>query len=285
MQFHQLGYVLGGPLLDGALDTLEAEHRRALRQTLQQWFVDDGRATGGMEHEYGNGRGAFLAGRQGPHKAVDLACFEPAADYLAEGFDGRRELDLLGRNFAVSALRQTFGQLLGRRIVDLGQCVEDAARRLAGDDGPRRERHPLGRITRRHIGIERLGNGFLVHGGRGLGQFACLRRDRRFLSDGGGCAIGSRLRGGHLSRNRLGRTRGQGRLDIGLRQHAAGRRGLLELVGLLVVVQLVHGVRVLQGIDDQSLDVQQVRVAHGLQLNRRQVEVELDAILDPHGHQ
>ncbi|SIM04133.1 Uncharacterised protein [Mycobacteroides abscessus subsp. abscessus] len=110
-------------------------------------------------------------------------------------------------------------------------------------------------------------------------------RDRRFLSDGGGCAIGSRLRGGHLSRNRLGRTRGQGRLDIGLRQHAAGRCGLLELVGLLVVVQLVHGVRVLQGIDDQSLDVQQVRVAHSLQLNRRQVEVELDAILDPHGHQ
>ncbi|SKU75324.1 Uncharacterised protein [Mycobacteroides abscessus subsp. abscessus] len=50
-------------------------------------------------------------------------------------------------------------------------------------------------------------------------------------------------------------------------------------------MQLVHGVRVLQGIDDQSLDVQQVRVAHSLQLNRRQVEVELDAVLDPHGHQ
>ncbi len=66
------------------------------------------------------------------------------------------------------------------------------------------------------------------------------------------------------------------------------RRLLLgDLVGglrLLVLVQLLHLVAVLDRILDELLDVVQVGVADRLQLNRRQVEVILDAVLDPHGH-
>ena len=52
---------------------------------------------------------------------------------------------------------------------------------------------------------------------------------------------------------------------------------------MLVVV--LHLVAVLDRVLDELLDVVEVGVAHRGQLDRRQVEVVLDTVLDPHGHQ
>ncbi len=54
---------------------------------------------------------------------------------------------------------------------------------------------------------------------------------------------------------------------------------------LLVLVQLLDLAAMLDRVLDQLLHVVEVGVAHGLQLDRRQVEVVLDAVLDPHRHQ
>ena len=60
---------------------------------------------------------------------------------------------------------------------------------------------------------------------------------------------------------------------------------LLGGLRLLVLVQLLDLVAVLDRVLDQLLDGVQVGVAHRGQLDRRQVEVVLDAVLDPHRHQ
>ncbi len=52
-----------------------------------------------------------------------------------------------------------------------------------------------------------------------------------------------------------------------------------------MLVQLLDLVAVLDRVLDQLLDVVEVGVTHGRQLDRRQVEVVLDAVLDPHRHQ
>ena len=75
--------------------------------------------------------------------------------------------------------------------------------------------------------------------------------------------------GGNLARRDLGLLGG----DL-LGRHA-----------LLVLGEFGHLLAVLDGIDDDLLDVVQARVAHGGQLDGRQVEVVLDAVLDPHRHQ
>ena len=51
-----------------------------------------------------------------------------------------------------------------------------------------------------------------------------------------------------------------------------------------MLVQILHLVAVLDRVLDELLDAVEVGVADRLQLNRRQVEVVLDAVLDPHGH-
>ncbi len=60
---------------------------------------------------------------------------------------------------------------------------------------------------------------------------------------------------------------------------------LLSGLRLLVLVQLLDLVAVLDRVLDQLLDVVEVGVTHGLQLNWRKVEVVFDAVLDPHRHQ
>ena len=49
--------------------------------------------------------------------------------------------------------------------------------------------------------------------------------------------------------------------------------------------QFGHLVAVLDRVDDQLLDRIQVGIAHRRQLDRRQVEVVLHPVLDPHRHQ
>ena len=51
-----------------------------------------------------------------------------------------------------------------------------------------------------------------------------------------------------------------------------------------MLVQILHLVAVLDRVLDDLFDVVEVGVADRLQLNRRQVEVVFDPVLDPHGH-
>ncbi len=69
--------------------------------------------------------------------------------------------------------------------------------------------------------------------------------------------------------------------------HQLGLRGgdLLGGLRLLRLGELLDLVAVLDRVLDQLLDGVQVGVAHRGQLDRRQVEVVLDAVLDPHRHQ
>ena len=83
---------------------------------------------------------------------------------------------------------------------------------------------------------------------------------------------------------------GQLGLQLGDRARAThqlglGRGDLLGRLPLLCLGQFPDLVTVLDGVLDQLLHRVQVRITHGGQLDRRQVEVVLDAVLDAHGHQ
>ena len=83
---------------------------------------------------------------------------------------------------------------------------------------------------------------------------------------------------------------GQLRLEFGDRgrtthQLGLGRGDLLGGLPLLRLGDLLDLVAVLDRVGDQLLDRVQVRVAHRGQLDRRQVEVVLDTVLDAHRHQ
>ena len=231
-----------------------------------------------MEHKDRHLR-IVLRGPQRADEPVDLPGLEVGADLVGQRLDALRRQHVLNGDLPFGALGEPLGHLGSRVTVQLGQRVENAARGLAGDDRPGGERHPLRRIARRHIGIERLGDRFLVErlcrpGQIGLGAIG--RRTGR---------VGWRRRNWQVP-GRRGRRRGR-LIGFGAAVQQLGLRpgDLVGRLSLLVLVQLLDLVAVLDRVLDQLLDGVEVGVAHGRQLDGRQVEVVFDAVLDPHRHQ
>ena len=77
-------------------------------------------------------------------------------------------------DLTVGALGQPRRQLLGDLLVEDRQRIEDALCGLAGHDGPRRERQPLGGVARRHVRPGGLGQRLLVAHRRRGGLFQDL---------------------------------------------------------------------------------------------------------------
>src|SRR6476620_1039202 len=124
----QLRHVLGGALLDGTFDPLDAIHRRVRRQSLEQRLVHHRRATRRVEHEHRNLVVFLLWCPQRPHEAVKLAGLEVLAHDGGQRLDGWGGLDVLGGDRRLGALRKPLCHLLGGLVVERGQRVEDAAR-------------------------------------------------------------------------------------------------------------------------------------------------------------
>ena len=80
----QLRHVLGGALLDGALDPLDAVRRRLRRQSLQQRFIHHRRTTRRVEYEDGNFRC-----RPAP-SSVRAACARIRRAHRLQGVRARR---------------------------------------------------------------------------------------------------------------------------------------------------------------------------------------------------
>src|ERR1700761_9770225 len=229
-EFTQLRKILRGTLFDGALDAFEAVHGGIGRQPVEQRLINHGRAARGVEHEHGRLGGTFGAGPQGAHEPVDLTGLQEFAHRGRELFDGAGGFDFLDGDGAFGALGQPLGHLGGGRVVQRRQRVENAARRLAGDDRPRRKGDPLGSIARRDVRVERRGNRFLVERLRGARQVG-----RR------------RLRGGNRRVGRRWRNRSvRLRLDRGLRPRGrTGQRRRTGQHGRLLGGGLFGGLRLL----------------------------------------
>src|SRR6202012_4362789 len=118
-----------------------------------------------------------------------------------ELFDGAGGFDFPDGDGAFGALGQPLGHLGGGRVVQRRQRVENAARRLAGDDRPRRKGDPLGSIARRDVRVERRGNRFLVERLRGARQVGRRWRNR---------SVRLRLDRGLRRRGRTGQRRRTG---------------------------------------------------------------------------
>ena len=139
-------------------------------------------------------------------------------------------------------------------------------------------------VTRRHVGAERVGDRLLV------------QRPPRARQPGSGRSPLSRACGIVRRRRWRGCSASPARPASGAAPTRLHRRAVTadsacsSAISSAVFVfwyscSCSHLVAVLDRVLDQLLDRVEVRVAHGLQLDRRQVEVVLDAVLDPHRHQ
>ena len=215
-----------------------------------------------------------------------------SAHVLAHVLDGLRVEDVLHVDVAAGAVVQPVGQLLRGLFVEHRQLVEHAARRLAGHHGVGTEGKAFGRIPRRDVGT----------GGRGhlrlIGQVGrlCRRggRGRRCRRRCGGCFRSGSLRDGGLLllgllRRSLFRdgldSRGRGLASVGLVDQRAQRGGVEFLAVAGAVREQIHLVPVLHREGDELGDVGEIRLPHGLQLQLRNIELVLHAVLDPHRHQ
>ena len=251
-----------------------------------------------MEDEDRDPVGPLLLRTQRADEAVEFAGLQMLAHRGGEFLDRRRGAHIVDGDGALAPLGQPRGDLGGELVVDFGQFVEDAARRLAGDDRPGCERDAFGGLAGRDVGAQRVDDGLL---GEDLRRDAGGSRFSLFRGAGDGAGrVGRRrreARSGRISRRRrnvrcgvrLGVLGGEF-LSQFRRDFAGHQLGLLggDLLGrhaLLMLVQRRHLVAVLDGIGDERLHVVEARVAHRGQLDRRHVEVVLDPVLDPHRHQ
>ena len=252
-----------------------------------------------MEDEHRQRVRTFPGRPQGADEPVEFTGLEVLADHGGQLLDGLGGRDVLDGDGAFSPLGEP-GRDLGRGVaVDFRQLVEDSARRLTGDDRPGGEGDPFGGFPGRNVGAQGVDDGLLAQrltrsGGRGLGS-----------RSGGGS--GFRVRSGRIGRRRrnarsgrIGGRRRHIRVEFGVlggelgrqfRRHLArGDRGLLggDLLRrqrLLVLVEFLDRLAILDRVLDEFLDGIEVGIPDRLQLNRRQIEVVLDPVLDPHRHQ
>ena len=191
-QLAQLRNVLRGTLFDGSLDALEAVHR-GVRPA-------DGSATARRPPSIRPRRGTRTPLAWWNLRAWPEWCARSRRSGRPPGIRGRWSPSssmvsaaLTSSTVIVPSARsdKPLGHLGGRVVVQLGQLVEDAARGLAGDDRPRRERDPLGRIPRRHVGIQRLGDGLLVEHLCGARQVGLRGRAAGPAGSVGGGGIGA----------------------------------------------------------------------------------------------
>lgn len=184
-------------------------------------------------------------------------------DGLGELLDGRGGEHIVDGDLALGPLGQPCRELLGDITLELRQRVEDALGRLARHHRPRGEGQPFRGVARRHVDPARL-----------LLRLGCLGRGLRFGV--GEDLLGLTHRGGVLE---------LGKLDL--------LRCLWELVsvrsggalGGLLLGELRNLLAVLHGVPQVLRDVAQARVLDRRQLQLRDVELVLDAVLDADRHE
>ena len=147
-----------------------------------------------MKHEHRHGIDAFFRRSQGAHEPLEFTGLQIFTDVGGQLLNGRCRLDLLDGDGALGAFGKPFGDLGRSLVVDLRQFVEDATRRLAGDDGPGGEGDAFGSLPGRDVGTEGLHD-------RLLAQHLAGDRGRRL-----GRRSGDGVRSGRV-RRRWGRRR------------------------------------------------------------------------------
>ena len=293
LHLDQLRHVLRRALLDRALDPFEAVHRGVRRQPVEQRLVHHRRAAGRVEHEHRHLR-ATLLGRA--RRVRTNPSISPASRYSrtlsASASMFCRRQHVLGGDRALGALGEplrpswprcsssSLGSGLKMPPGDLPVTIAQVAKvtRSAASRGGTSELSASATacwLSASAAAPARFGLAPLVAGPTGpTGRSAAAGSAGPTPAAGGsGSACGS----------------GAGSRDprrVSPLHHLGLRPGdLLGRLRLLVLVQLLDLVAVLDRVLDQLLDVVEAGVTHRRQLDRRQVEVVLDAVLDPHRHQ
>ncbi|SKX74156.1 Uncharacterised protein [Mycobacteroides abscessus subsp. abscessus] len=163
--------VLRDPLLDGALDAVETDHRLIVGKPLEQCLVRRRVTARGVKQQSGHriSRGGVVRLLTARHQAqvADEAVgvgrgVEELADVVRHLLDRLRIENVLDIDVATGALVELVGQLLCDVLFEHGQLVEDAPGRLARDDRVHAERQALCGISRRNVGTRRLCDGLLA---------------------------------------------------------------------------------------------------------------------------